>query len=362
MIMLKKMLKLSICLMLCIVLYCTINLSDNGGGSEVGNGVITGKIYFSDGAPASNTAVMLRRKDFLKDTSETYKNKGIIDSADTFTNNKGNFYFGSVDTGHYYIEASGGDSLGVLLVCTVTQADSVVSIPPDTLTPAGNISGTVTLYGGPKAKTYIQIYGLDRVAETDSAGNFTIKVPEGEFMIRVVIGSPEYREVNIPEIRPDGAPVCIPVLSEIPVSDSWECDTMIIRAILDSNDLHMISADSVIDGIQNGRINSVGFGLPAIHTIPSILGGLQTLEDLDIEKTLVSHVPSRIGELIYITNLGLDSNKLTTLPLEITNLILLEELDLSYNKLKNLLPAVKAWADKFDPDWADTQDTTAVRR
>ena len=357
--MIKKFLKLFIYLIPGI-LYCSIDLADTGGGSEVGNGIITGSIYNINGTPASNARVSLRRKDFLKDTSEAYFIKEYIDSADTFTDNKGTFWFDSVDTGKYCIEVAIEDSLAVLLECELTKQDSNLIIPNDTLAPMGKIIGNVSLYGGPKAKRFIQVYGLDRVVETDTSGNFTIDVPEGEFTLRVVIGMSEYKEVDIPNIITDSAPISVMLLAENPISDSYICDTLIIRALLDSNGLSTISVNSVISGMNNGRVSDLEIRESLFSTIPSVIGGLHTVESLEMEKTLVSSLPSRFGELINIIELELDSNQLTTLPLEITNITQLVLLDLSYNRLRNLLPAVKDWANRFDPDWADTQDTTEV--
>ena len=353
--MIKQFLKLFIYLIPGI-LSCSIGLVDTGGGSELGNGVIAGTIYNSNGTPASNASVLLRRKDFLKDTSEAIFITEYIDSADTFTDNEGIFCFDSVDTGKYCIEAAIGDSLAVLLECELTEEDSIIIIPDDTLAPVGKIIGNVSLYGGPNAKRFVQVYGLDRVVETDTTGNFTIDVPEGEFKLRIVMGMPKYKEIDIPNIIPDGAPVSVMLLAENPISNNYICDTLIIRAILDSNGMSTISVNAVISGMNSGRVSDLEIMESLFTTIPSVIGGLHTVESVEMRKTLVSSLPGRIGELINITELELDSNQLTTLPLEITNITQLVLLDLSYNKLKNLLPAVKAWADTYDPDWESTQD------
>ena len=337
---------------------CSVTVSDGGSGTGTGNPVVVGKVYKEDGSPASEARVVLRRTDFLKDTSLAQLKDIYIDSADTFTDNEGVFCFNSVDTGQYYIEVATGESLAVLLECKVLEDDSIVSIPDETLSPMGNITGNVSLHGGPEAKRFVQVYGLDRVVETDAAGNFQIDVPEGEYKLRVVMGTSEYKEVNILNVKPEIDPVSIMVLSENPISDSWECDTLIVRAILDSNNMQSYSATYFITIIDNGRAYQLDLESSLLFTMPSILGGLHTLRELEIQLSSISSLPERIGELVDLVELELNDNRLTTLPIEITNIIKLTELRLSRNKLKNLPPAVKYWADRFDPDWADSQDTT----
>lgn len=344
---------------------CTMSVSDGGSGTGSGNPVIVGKVYNSDGSPAIDAKVMLRRTDFLKDTSLAGVRGDYVDSGDTETGSDGTFRFSAVDTGQYKIEvvAEDGSLQAVLLECEITEYDTSIVVPDDTLRPMEKISGNASLFGGPAAKKYIQVYGLDRVVEADADGDFEIDVPRGEYTLRIVTGSDEYKDLTISNIESNDNPVAIKMLSNNPVSDSWECDTLIVRALLDSNGLYSNSATWYIT-IQdtNGRIYQLDMEEPLLYTVPSIIAGLHTMRDLEIQYSSVASIPERIGELVDLLELELNGNCLTTLPIEITNILKLTELRLEYNKLKNLPPAVKYWADRFDPDWADTQDTTTVFR
>ena len=342
-----------------------MSISDGGSGTGSGNPVIVGKVYNSDGSPAIDATVLLRRSDFLKDTSLAGLRSEYVDSSYTVTGSDGAFRFSLVDTGQYTIEvvAEGVSQQAVLLECEVSKYDASIVIPDDTLRPMEKIRGNASLFGGPNAKQYVQVYGLDRVVEADAAGDFEIDVPQGEYTLRVVTGSDEYKDLDISDIESNDTPAAIKMLSNNPVSDSWECDTLIVRAILDSNHLYSNSATYYITITDtNGRIYQLDMEETLLTTVPSIIGGLHTLRDLEIQYSSVSSIPSRIGELVELLELELNGNQLTTLPIEITNILKLTELRLGYNKLKNLPPAVKYWADRFDPDWADTQDTTAVFR
>jgi Leucine-rich repeat (LRR) protein len=218
------------------------------------------------------------------------------------------------------------------------------------------------LYGGPDANRYVQVYGLDRVVEADAEGDFEIFVPEGEYTLRTAIISSEYNDVDIPSIQSNNSPVSIKILANNPISDSWECDTLIVRAILDSNNMQSYSAEYFITIVEDGRAWQLDLESSLLFTMPSIIGGMHSLKELEIQISSISSLPNRIGELVDLVELELNDNRLTTLPIEITNIVKLTELRLSRNKLKNLPPAVKYWADRFDSDWADSQDTTELVR
>jgi len=346
------------------IFHCATEISDGGSGTGTGNPVIIGKVYNQNGSPASNARVLLRRTDFLKDTSLARLQKEYIDSNDTVTGNDGTFRFTNVDTGRYFIEAAAKNNApyAMLFTCQITKYDKEIKLAGDTLRPMEHIIGNASLYGGPNAKKYVQVYGLDRVVEADAAGDFKIPVPNGTYSLMIVAASSEYDNVAISSVESNDVPLSIKMLSDNPVSDSWICDTLIVRAILDSNELYDYEAEFFITMIENGRIYQLDMEHPSLHTIPSIIGGLHTLKDLEIQYSSVDEVPSRIGELIDLKELELNGNMLRTLPIEITNIQKLTECRLEKNRLKNLPPAVKNWADKFDPGWETTQDTTSVGR
>jgi Leucine-rich repeat (LRR) protein len=348
--------------LLFILSSCSTSVSDGGSGTGSGNPVIAGKVFKANGDPAVEARVLLRRIDYLAAIPVSRYNQGLIDNPETITGNDGTFRFPSVDTGEFNIEVSHNNSKAVLIKCTVTEGDSLIKIPDATLLPIEKIQGNVSLFGGPDAQRFVQVYGLERVLEADASGDFEIFVPKGEYIMKVVIVSSEYKELELSNMKSNGSHVSVKILSNNPISDSWECDTLIVRAILDSNNMQSYSATYFITIIDNGRAFQLDLESPLLFTIPSIIGGMQSLKELEIQRGSITHLPERIGELIDLVELELNENKLVTLPLEITNITKLTELRLGYNKLKeeNLSPAVKVWADRFDSDWAETQDTTAV--
>ena len=340
-----------------IISGCSIgpNVADSGSGIGTGNPAVLGKIVTETGTSASGVKVILRRQDFLKDTSFASESYRYIDSAETVTGVDGTFRFDSVDSGEYYIEAISGETSAVLIDCDISQDDSLCILQDALLAPLKKITGMVFIYGGPYVQRYIQVYGLDRVVKTDTEGTFEISVPAGLYKLQVITGNEEYQPVTVHDVIPEIEDVTVVILSDNPISTDYTCDSLILRAVLDSNNMQAVSVDSISE-ILNSRIEEIELHGIGFATLPSVIGGIRALRDIDIQGTLITSLPSRFGELVDLIDLNLYNNQLTTLPLEITNLTKIEQLDLSYNKLKNLPPAVKVWADTYDPDWESTQD------
>jgi hypothetical protein len=170
-----------------------------GTGSQAGNGRITCIIYNSDGSPASNALVLLRRNDFLADTAGAALAKQGIPGRDTRTDEAGAFCIDSVDTGTYCIEVNNEKTHAVLLSCTVTERDTFVRIPDDTLYPTGSIKGAFASTPVNAAALYIQVYGLERVGVWHaSIGQFVIKdVPRGSYTLRILASPADYRPLEI---------------------------------------------------------------------------------------------------------------------------------------------------------------------
>lgn len=184
-----------------ILLSCT-GAPDNvaGGGTiETTNGVCA-IVYDHYGEPMAGAAVRLRPADFLTPLPATAKSTAII-SADAHTDDSGRFLISGVKPGAYRIEVVTADA-AVLFSCTVT-ADSFVDLGNDTLRPFASISGVIDSL---QAGGYVQVRGLDRLVLIDSAGRFSIVVPQGGFDLRVVpddASSPALEIANVQALSGD---------------------------------------------------------------------------------------------------------------------------------------------------------------
>jgi len=131
----------------------------------------------------------------------------------------------------------------------------------------------------------------------------------------------------------------------------FTCDTLAVRAILDTNGFDTVSIYEVVS-MQDilGRITSLEFrdrpsggwpfpraGLPSKLTIlPSQIGNLSSLNSLDIGWNQLTRIPKEIGNLTSLSSLKLVANQLKSIPSEIGNLTALIDLDLGGNQLTNI--------------------------
>ena len=340
-------------LLLCF--HCAIDdpVSDGGAGTGTGNPVILCEVFTQAGTPAEGARALLRPQNYLSSIEDSQQ--GLYDSiGEAYVESSGRLLFDSVAVGEYFIEVATDDDGSLLMACTVSTDTSLVVLPADTLKPTKQIKGTVALFGGSSTDNYVLVYGLERAVLADSDGSFTITVPEGTYILNVVPQSTEYTPVDIKHIESNDTNVVSKILSNDPVSTSYACDSLIVRAILDSNGLLGVPVNAV-SFTSNGRIYQIDIEIRQFYQVPAIISGMVTLEDLEIQYCQVAELPSTIG-MMDLDELELDSCQLTTLPETFVNLDNLIELDLRGNRLLgNLSPAVEAWADEFDPDWKEVQ-------
>lgn len=94
--------------------------------------------------------------------------------------------------------------------------------------------------------------------------------------------------------------------------------------------------------------------------MPAEITQITGLERIYADNNQLDSLPTNFGNLTKLKTLNLANNNLTGLPASIVNITGRITVDLSGNKICEILdPAVKAWADKNDKDWATTQDPGA---
>ena len=176
---------ISIVFTLCIFIGCSRNglVSTGGSSSEV-----VGKVHYSNGQPARYAAVKLRSSDYLADTSLISSSSRMLSNPDAYTDDTGGFVIENVRRGDYSIEVNDLMANAVLLKCSVSDTDSVFTIPVDTLKPTGSITGSIDSFSSSEINIFVQVYGLGRVTLISTASpKFVIgDVPNGQYTIRIV--------------------------------------------------------------------------------------------------------------------------------------------------------------------------------
>jgi hypothetical protein len=182
----------------CLYVFCTLNIA--GSATEGGNVEIAGVIVDSLGHPVQGADIVLRPSNYLKDTSGSVPPRNV--AAIAVTGKNGDFIIDSIIAGEYCITASKGDSLAALIRFGVQSADTIVPLDSTPLVAAAEINGTVLNQSTVTSAMYVQMYGLEKIAKVDSAtGAYRLRsVPEGSYRLQVLISSPKYNPVVIPDV------------------------------------------------------------------------------------------------------------------------------------------------------------------
>ena len=191
-----------------LTLFCTFGgdqLAGGRGGSETTNGIMACVVY-PDGAPASGSIVRLRKADYVSNVSALPKKRVV--SADVITDSQGRFIInpGEMDTGSYHIEIinnveNSPQSGAVLFKVTIQMhknGPDTVNLGTEMLLPFASLSGEIDSDVTEGRRLYVQIRGLERLAEVAPDGTFSFDdLPAGTHSVRVVDGGSAFvREVQ----------------------------------------------------------------------------------------------------------------------------------------------------------------------
>jgi hypothetical protein len=162
---------------------------EQAGGTEGGNTstvAVSGRAMIDDEQPAVNAEVILRRTDYLAGHPGLTKRGGV--RFETRTDKSGRFTFDSVSMGSYFIEINNGTALAALHALKVPEASDDVELPEKILTAHAAVTGRIIFEDSIIPKTYVQVYGLERMTEVDPLnGVFGFSdMPAGAYTVRIV--------------------------------------------------------------------------------------------------------------------------------------------------------------------------------
>jgi hypothetical protein len=117
------------------VFHCSMDGMAGGGGSDVGNGRVVGKMVINQGDPAGNTQVMLIPGNYNPGTDGP-----LSDSLIDTTNSGGEYGFNMLNEGIYNIFAVQLDSRERLFIGSIiVRRNATTNVPVDTLQQSGTI-------------------------------------------------------------------------------------------------------------------------------------------------------------------------------------------------------------------------------
>jgi hypothetical protein len=359
---------------LALVLACTQALTLSGPGSETTNGkVVTGIAELPDGTPASGAGIFVRNAASLPDTSRL----GSAVVPDTAAGADGSFSCIVPDTGgecSVEINYQNKNAFSLRVGALSNRNLGRVTLP-QTAGFHGIIDRQNVASGD---NIFVQIYGSHRQIRVDAFGAFSfLGVPSGRHVIRVFSNKNAYGVINKDTVELFPAEIRDMQTYILPF-DAWK-DTVIVRAILDSNGLDTVKVADVTATNENQRIvslNLIGHGITTLPgsvaslrlrrlwlgnnnltALPAKIGLMTTLYEVGCKLNALTAIPAALGNLIHLTVLDVSGNKLSALPVELTNMTQLLILSVDYNSLTVVDDPVLTWLNTYanNAAWASTQ-------
>jgi HAMP domain-containing protein len=295
--------------------------------------------------PLSGVFVSIRRSDYIDTGSNAIGTNSAIIISDATTDAQGKYSIHCDATGDFTVEVYDKKGNAAIDHCSISDEDSFHI--PLTLRPTGTVKGRILQPENVNAtRFFVYVVGLARQALTDDSGNFTISdLPEGDHGITIIPQSPLYevRVVNGISVTSGDTNDLAPFEAQRAVFGIFPGDSLIVRAILDSNGLQSIPVDSVVSTDSLWPYRVIGFSVRNLRhdelrfqRLTARIGELRRLRSLDASQNPIGTIPDEIEKLLELRELVLVNSHLKSLPPEIGKLVFLEKLTLSQNYLDSL--------------------------
>lgn len=314
-----------------------------GGGVETVG--IRGYAAHEDGRPVTGARVLLRSREFLADSSfRALRKRQAVLSAETWTDARGHYAIDSVEPGDYRIEVADPDSDAAVIEAVLTGETGVQEMSKAIVKAPGALVGRLTQGGYYIYNSWVHVYGMERARTTDTQGRFSLRdLPEGNHKVIIRRKHPYgyVQTLTLPSVRIEAGKVYDVGNLELPPGcPDADCDSMVVRYILDRNGRDSITVDSVAlrDPVTR-RITELDLSRLGITVLPEV-HDLIGLKRLELENNNLEAMPPEITRIVGLEYLSLNYNRLRTLPREIGNMKFLIWLNLYSNNIDSLPPAM----------------------
>jgi hypothetical protein len=358
---------------------CAVSTLDTGGSSGTEVSAVAGMVVDPDGNPMNNALVKIRPAECLADSAQSAAYVSTHTLFDTTTGTDGSFSIIRVLPDSYSVEIVCNDSLGAFTQFRFESETRQVRLPALRALPLARLSGTMQISYDKDAYGVIQVYGINRTAIPDAAGNYTIHIGgytkdsarnvEFDGMdLSFSVGWGEDKNLGYYYLKPPPPPPCL----------DGSCDTAVVRRILDASGVPQERMSEVTKA-WNGRIVELNLrGCPLPNDIAPDINKLVELRVLDLGLTGLmmmfpdmgrmtkleivrfdgNHIQmfsSGIGNCTAIKELNLYGNELAALPPSIVSLNALTYLNVGNNRLCWVDSTTAQWIDRYDPAWRTNQ-------
>jgi Concanavalin A-like lectin/glucanases superfamily/Domain of unknown function (DUF2341)/Carboxypeptidase regulatory-like domain len=171
-------------------------MSPNGGSGTVTTNNISGRVVDENNKPIGNTALQLRRSNYLPSIDDLINFQDTSENLNQFNANtdaKGNFSLEEIPPGKYTLEVNQENKLAANVNISIDNWGNQISLPPTTIRPMAMLTGFAPLPQDIK-RAWVMVYGLERRIAVDSiTGAFSLLVPQGAYTLRTF-----YLDMQIP--------------------------------------------------------------------------------------------------------------------------------------------------------------------
>jgi hypothetical protein len=168
---------------LCILmLLCCGNspVVNNGTGTDIGEAKIYGSVKYPDKRNASNVSVIVRKQDYVPySVASQNHNK-------TISTNSGTFSLDHIAPGYHLVELYTRDSLVAMKRIYISDKDTAVDLGNCILDTLVSYSGKIYSDQAPVNGGNLLVLGLDKQSTVNSDGSYTVRLPGGEQLFRII--------------------------------------------------------------------------------------------------------------------------------------------------------------------------------
>ena len=173
--------KTAIFLCFLMLLFCgNSSIVNNGTGTDIGEAKIYGSVKYADNRSANNVSVIVRKQDYVPySVASQNHNK-------TLSTDNGTFSLDHIVPGYHLVELYTRDSLVAMKRIYISDKDTAVDLGDCILDTMVSYSGKIYSDETPVTGGNLLVLGLDKKSTVNSDGSFTIRLPGGEQLFRII--------------------------------------------------------------------------------------------------------------------------------------------------------------------------------
>jgi hypothetical protein len=168
---------------LCIfMLLCCGNspVVDNGTGTDIGEAKIFGSVKYADNRNAENVSVIIRKQDYIPYSLASQNHNKTVSTG------SGAFSLDHITPGYHLVELYTNDSLVAMKRIYISEKDTMVNLGNCILDTLVSYTGKIYNDQSPVTGGNLLVLGLDKQIAVNSDGSFTIRLPSGEQLFRII--------------------------------------------------------------------------------------------------------------------------------------------------------------------------------